>query len=209
MTHGHLQPDASHYAWVVYNDRRRWASYWHQIRQMLALQPKTALIVGDAEGTVGDALRRNGVAVTSVDLDLELAPNVVGDVRALPFREDAFDAVLCAQVLEHVPFSAFEDALRELARVARNGVLVTLPRKGRSWEIVLWLPFLPRLHVSGKLPARTAHSFDGQSHHWELGARNYPIAEVERRINSVFHIEAKYHVPENPFHVFYVLRGRT
>lgn len=48
-----------------------------------------------------------------------------GDVFALPFPDDAFDLVICSEVLEHLQEPAA--ALTELKRVARRHVLVTVP----------------------------------------------------------------------------------
>jgi len=76
-----------------------------------------------------------------VNLDVELpAPGVevpsmvLGDVRALPFRDGAFDAVLCFNVLEHV--REWRQALRECIRVARRYVLL---RQDTFWNIDNWL----------------------------------------------------------------------
>jgi SAM-dependent methyltransferase len=44
------------------------------------------------------------------------------DVTAMPFRDDAFDLVICNHVIEHVP--AWEALARELHRVVRPGGLV-------------------------------------------------------------------------------------
>lgn len=51
----------------------------------------------------------------------------VGDLYDLPFEADAFDTVLCSEVLEHLdePHRAF----RELRRVARRAVVVSVPRE--------------------------------------------------------------------------------
>lgn len=53
--------------------------------------------------------------------------DLVADIAALPLAEASFDAVLCVEVLEHVP--APVDALRELARLLRPGgtLIVTAP----------------------------------------------------------------------------------
>lgn len=50
-----------------------------------------------------------------------------GDVFRLPFPENTFDRVLCAEVMEHV--HDYAQALRELARVLRPGgtMAVTIP----------------------------------------------------------------------------------
>ena len=68
----------------------------------------------------------------------ETAPGrfLQGDARSLPFPDDAFDVVVCAEVLEHVPDMG--STLDELRRVCRpNGHLaVSVPRAGP--EQVCW-----------------------------------------------------------------------
>jgi ubiquinone/menaquinone biosynthesis C-methylase UbiE len=49
---------------------------------------------------------------------------VLGNVTAIPFRDDAFDLVCCFKVLAHVP--DIDAALRELARVTRPGGVLAL-----------------------------------------------------------------------------------
>jgi SAM-dependent methyltransferase len=81
-----------------------------------------------------------------------LGTAVNGDALALPFADAAFDRVIAAEVLEHVPADAA--ALAELARVLRPGgtLAVTVPR----WfpERVCWAladeyhaPHVPGGHV--------------------------------------------------------------
>jgi SAM-dependent methyltransferase len=61
---------------------------------------------------------------------------VCADALAIPFRDDSFDRVIAAEVLEHV--SGDQDAMSELARVLRPGgsLAVTVPRFGP--EAVNW-----------------------------------------------------------------------
>ena len=61
---------------------------------------------------------------------------MVGDALRLPFPADAFDRVIAAEVLEHIPDD--RGAMAELARVLRPGgtIAVTVPR---WWpELVTW-----------------------------------------------------------------------
>src|SRR5215207_11686373 len=57
-----------------------------------------------------------------------LGTAVNGDALALPFADGAFDRVIAAEVLEHVP--DHDHALAELVRVLRPGgrLAVTVPR---------------------------------------------------------------------------------
>jgi SAM-dependent methyltransferase len=57
---------------------------------------------------------------------------VRGSLDALPFSSDAFDAVVCTQVLEHVPDPG--RVLSELGRVLKAGgkLFLTVPQ---SWEV--------------------------------------------------------------------------
>lgn len=108
---------------------------------------------GDGRHTHASALER--VAAVGVDLDPErvqaardgfesaVAPAAESrpgfcraDAHALPFPDGAFDVVICAEVLEHLP--EYEAALAELERVlARGGALaVSVPRAGP--ERVCW-----------------------------------------------------------------------
>ena len=48
-------------------------------------------------------------------------PDVVADLRTLPFKDDAADAVYAGHVLEHIEYDEVCDALAELRRVLRPG----------------------------------------------------------------------------------------
>lgn len=63
-------------------------------------------------------------------------PFVAGDIYALPFRDRAFDYVICSHVLEHLDRP--EDAATELARVAPRGYIETPSRLN---EKILSYPF--------------------------------------------------------------------
>lgn len=64
----------------------------------------------------------------------QASPEVYGDARCLPFREGTFDAVLCAQVLEHVNRPG--EVLQEIRRVLKEG--------GTG---ILSVPFIYNVHV--------------------------------------------------------------
>jgi SAM-dependent methyltransferase len=55
------------------------------------------------------------------------APLNLADIHHLPFPDNSFDLVYCLEVLEHLPDSSL--GLRELARVSREYVLLSVPHE--------------------------------------------------------------------------------
>jgi len=51
----------------------------------------------------------------------------VEDICHLPYRDDSFDLVICLEVLEHLERPI--DALRELARVSRAHIVISVPNE--------------------------------------------------------------------------------
>lgn len=100
--------------------------------------PETMLDAGCGEGFATGFLAEHlpevqveGLDVSAGAIDYarehfgERVRYAVGSVYALPYGDDAFDLVLCSEVLEHLdrPLAAIE----ELKRVARRHVLMTVP----------------------------------------------------------------------------------
>ncbi len=112
--------------------------------ERLGLRPGERLLdLGSGGGRHAFEALRRGAAVTAVDADAAGTKDVsamlkaiaagdadlsgrggtgsaiVGDARALPFSDGAFDRIIAAEVLEHIP----EDrrVIAELARVLRPG----------------------------------------------------------------------------------------
>jgi dolichol-phosphate mannosyltransferase len=93
---------------------------------------------------------------------------VNGDIRALPFKDECFDAVICSEVVEHLPYEA--RLFRELGRVlAKDGILIIgTPNYDRwQWRWLEW--WYTRL-----LPA--AH---GQSH-----VEHYTETSLRKRLTE-------------------------
>lgn len=101
--------------------------------------PAAVLDAGCGEGVVAERLRAAlpGAELTGIDLRAEAiaaarrrvpdARFAVGDACAPAFGDGAFDLVVCTEVLEHLDDP--RRALRELLRVSRGRVLVTVPHE--------------------------------------------------------------------------------
>jgi len=91
------------YTFEKYTGIDRFSSYWYQLREIMASQPDTVLEVGVGESVVANYLKAmTEVAYTSADFAEDLSPDVVADVRALPFADNAYDTVCAFEVLEHL-----------------------------------------------------------------------------------------------------------
>lgn len=205
---GALQVDPEHYEFGSYLSPERWASYWHQVAEVAAGRPKDALYVGVGDDIVPSLLEKQGIAVRRFDFDARLQPDYAGDVRDIgrlvPAR--SVDVVACCQVLEHLPFEHFEPTLRALCGVARRRVVVSLPYCHRTLaSLRLKLPKVPLVDVALRLPRFWKRwTFDGE-HHWEIGVRGHSRRQVERIVRRVSPRFRSFHVPGNPYHLFFVI----
>lgn len=192
-----------------YDTKNRWASYWYQINEILNTRGKTVLEVGIGNGTVADYLRRSGLEVTTVDIDSALNPDYVCSVTELTkvFQPDSFDTILCAEVLEHIPFEYFEKSLEELQKVAKNFVILSLPHFGIKLRFSVKIPLVRQKNILIKIPYPRKYKFDGQ-HYWEIGKKGYPLSKIIDVISKHFNVERNYLVPENPYHMFFILRAK-
>jgi SAM-dependent methyltransferase len=54
---------------------------------------------------------------------------ILGDVSELPFADNHFDCITCLEVLEHLPIEVYNKTLRELARVSKKYLIISVPYK--------------------------------------------------------------------------------
>ena len=191
------------YAFSRYVNFRRWASYWHQIQEINEAGATSCLIIGKGDGIVPTILRQQGVFVTVCDLRPVLSPDLACDVRQLPFRTNAFQMVLCAQVLEHLPFACLEPTLAELSRVGNGRALVTLPDSSRYLELGLRLPRFGEKGIVLKWPRPARRIYSG--HCWELSTSGFPAQDFYDAFTTHFRIVKEYNVPQNRYHRFFTL----
>src|SRR5262245_29514775 len=84
---------------------------------------RAALDVGARSGEISSRVADGFDEVVALDLVKPRVVHpkvraVVGDATALQFPDNSFDAVLCAEVLEHVPAASLPRVCAELTRVA-------------------------------------------------------------------------------------------
>lgn len=203
------QVEAEHYRFQKYVGRDRWMNYWYQIKYVLASSPRKVLEIGPGDKTVSQTLKKCGIEVVTADIDPALGPDVVAPVTALPFADREFDAVLCSEVLEHLPFTEFVRALQELKRVTRGRIVLGLPHPGIVFLLLAKLPLLRYSKIFFKIPFfYKRHVFNGE-HYWEIGKKEYGLGLIKGVFDSVGLdlIESRVWY-DDPGHRFFILEAR-
>lgn len=116
-----------------------------RVADLFSLLPgrgERALDVGARDCYLSKMLAERFQRVVALDLerpevDHPAIDPVAGSVASLPFEDNQFDVVLCAEVLEHIPEHLLARACSEIARVARGQVVIGVPyrqdlRSGRT-----------------------------------------------------------------------------
>ncbi len=201
------QVEKDHYLFSRYVNKKRWASIWHQLDEVLSVFPESVLEIGPGPGVFKAVAKLFDVSVETLDIDASLNPDHIAPADSMPFTDNAYDVVCAFQMLEHVPYDIMLGVFREMARVSSNYVIVSVPDSRTLWPYSLYIPkkgqlnfFLPRLSLGPK-----EHRFDGQ-HHWELNKRGYSLKRVTQDLTRISHMRLirNYRVAENPYHRFLI-----
>lgn len=199
------QVDKNHYDFNKYSHEGRWVSYFLQLREVLALKPESVLEAGPGDKVFKSYLENNtSVKYKSLDIAEDLSPDIVGSLDKIPVPDNSFDMVCAFEVLEHIPFEKFESCLREMKRVAKRNVCISVPHFGPSFEFLLKVPFIKRIKFSFKFPYHPKHTFNGE-HYWEVGKKGYEASKVREVIKRNFKIKKEFVPFANQYHHFYIL----
>ncbi len=132
-------------------------AFWHACRgsqpsdvaleRIIEMAPARVLEVGCGQGALAAALAEAGLDVTASDQSRQMVATTAArgikafqaDVQQLPFDDGAFDLVVAAYMLYHVP--DLPRALKEIARVlSPGGHLVAITNSGHKlaemWTLV-------------------------------------------------------------------------
>ncbi len=205
-------PDRSHYD-VAYVRGARLHSFTHQMATVLGLEPSSMLEVGVGSRFVTESLRSLGISVTTLDIEPSLEPDLLGSVSDIPAGDDEFELSLCCQVLEHLPFDDFHQALEELRRVTRRALVLSLPDVTRQVNAEISLPLVGRHRVSLDLTLFSrgemgAERTEQLGHQWEIGYRGSSLSRVRSIMGEAgWELAREWRVPEVPWHHFFLLHG--
>ena len=108
-----------------------------RIRETAAIIPSDVVTLADigcGNGVFVNYLAENhkhiqptGVDRSETALKYVKVNKVEGDIAQLPLEDNSFDCVTCLEVIEHLPVTVYNQALRELTRIARNHIIISVP----------------------------------------------------------------------------------
>ena len=202
-----VQVPPNHYFNIEYDTKSRWISYWYKINEVINLKSKSVLEIGVGNKSVSDYLTKIGFRVKTCDLDKSLKPDVVANILNLPFKIDSFDVVLCAEVLEHLPFKNFSKALSNIHKVSKKYAIITLPNFSITnlYFGIKVIPYVPKKEFLIRVRYPVKHKFLGE-HYWEIGKKGFPVSLIKESIRkSGFQIKKNYSPIEDPRHNFFIL----
>ena len=203
-----LQVEPNHYFNKSYDSKERFTSYWHQINEIIKLNPKRVLEIGIGNGFVSEYLEERKLDIVTLDIDKRLNPDIAGSILNIPFADKSFDVVACYELLEHLNYESFYKILSEVSRVSNSYVVLSIPDASRIYRFNVQIPKIGEIKKLIPLPRmkNPIHKFDGE-HYWEIGKAKYPLNKIINDIQRAgFKIEKTYRVFEIPYHRFFILK---
>jgi len=200
------------YGFLKYVDINLWSSFYYQIFELLSITQKTDSIleVGKGTGVLGAVIKGLGFSYESMDINPNLQPDHIGSVDKMPFGDKSYDIIGCFEVIEHLPYDKFTDALFELFRVANKAVIISLPNAKRMIPFYVWVPKILRKKILIPFPFYNPdnHPTD-PAHHWEINREAHHFRQIKDTMQEIsnryaFSFEREYRIWENPYHHLFV-----
>ncbi|MSQ48411.1 MAG: class I SAM-dependent methyltransferase [Deltaproteobacteria bacterium] len=191
-------------AWLAQLHISNFHNAFFEYRDVRACTPaKNILIVGPGQGLELTVFKSRGYNVTTYDIDGDFKPDHLGSVHDMScFASKQFDVVIASHVLEHMSFSYFDTALKELARVAHYA-LIYLPYAGRHIDlgVILYQGSKERhLRVNiapfWRKPSLTEARYASGQHFWEIGLSGCSKRTIRQAIEKRFEVLDAY---QNPY----------
>ncbi|MFC1808892.1 class I SAM-dependent methyltransferase [Candidatus Omnitrophota bacterium] len=204
-------------------NKKKFTSYFYQLNRILRLpksQVNSILEVGIGAGLFKAMIENYNYMYTSIDLLADNFPDHTGNVLAMPFSDFEFDLICAFEILEHLPYDQFLNALKELIRCSKKYLYLSLPCHTNYFSLRIELKFIQKYFrrlsfkrellktfggsLENKDPRQFADRIDKHNpHYWEVGRAATTKKKVLQDIQSLpIEIVDMFHSYENPYHLF-------
>lgn len=182
-----------------YLSPKRFSSIGYQWKLAIDLDKQTYLEIGLGNGILTQLLTAREKTVVTVDVNLNLCPDISGALPDLPFSNKSFEVSLCYEVLEHLPFDLFEQCLIDIARVTREYVVISIPDATQS-----------NMGFRGKIKKilnKNTTQKKPYEHCWEIGFFGiYPDVIVSKAKSCGLILTNRFRNPMYLYHHFFIFR---
>ncbi|KPL19325.1 MAG: hypothetical protein AMJ92_03950 [candidate division Zixibacteria bacterium SM23_81] len=205
--------DSGIYFTDAYLGISRFLTYREQLMSVLELaraEPiNTIAEIGIGNVVTSSLLRNFGFYPVTIDYNPKLNPDIVCSVTELRRKvKQQFDLVLCYEVLEHLKFSDFGNALQNIAAITRSYLIMSLPYAGLTFKVHLYLSKYGerQLNIIKRLPLFWKSHVVTGGHYWEPGKRGFSKRRIRRNITRYFDIQKEWLYAYNNSQIFYLCK---
>ncbi len=167
-----------------------WYRFFFIIKEIIARESERVLEIGEGSGVIRRAVEPIVDKYKTMDVNRNLTPDFLSDVRVpVPDIARQFDCVVAADILEHIPFSDLEAALRNIrSYLNQDGVaLITIPHRASYflWMTPTYISHIIRIPTGflswGSFYRRFIKRkiWIDPDHQWEIGDGTHKIKDVE------------------------------
>lgn len=194
-----------------YDTLSRFISYHTQITLIKELKSDNILEIGVGNKTVSNYLITQGLEVTTLDIDKTLNPDIVGDVRKIPLKDNSFNVITAFEILEHIPHKDVSKAVKEIARVTKKHAIISVPHPSAAFELILKVPFLGIIadktffRLFFEFPYKFINFTLTKEHYWELGTKKADVNDFRNILRKYFKVTKEVRPLLNSYHHFFVL----
>ena len=180
--------------WHRYYSAKRIGQQWIQVDLLKDLPVRKVLEVGPYMGLVTAMLDNAGYEVTTLDV-LPLAferpsrPHISADLVGLePTVIAGFDAILCCETLEHLPWDEVDGVLATMRDSGARYLIVSVPYEAFQIELLLYINRFACRQRFAMTKLRFLKSFmpDAEpcGHKWEVGYRRRSLRAWESKLKA-------------------------
>lgn len=176
-------------AWFDYHTQKRIGQQLLQVQLLETLAVQRVLEVGPNLGLVTAMLDNAGYDVTTLDFgrrgfDRPPVPHIEMNLLAMePKRLAGFDAILCCETMEHLPWDRAPDVLAGLRASGARYLVLSVPYEGLQLYLQLYLNRFTARRLTQFRKLRGLRRFtpdaDPFGHKWEIGYRGHALADWE------------------------------
>lgn len=189
-------PAARQAEWHRYYSEKRIGHQWLQVHLLQDLDVRTVLEVGPNLGLVTALLDNAGYRVTTLDVLPSQYPrpeieHIQAELTAVPAERIAgYDAIICCETLEHLPWARVDDVLNCFRLAAPGHLIVSVPYVGLQldWRLYVnahtWRSKFSFKKLNFLKEFRFDETADPWGHKWEAGYRGRSLKALEAKFTA-------------------------